>query len=447
MNVPMAIIDRLLIVIAKCIQVLLKRLHLGSGSTWPGEIVVRLRPSIFRRLTQSRSFDVILVAGTNGKTTTSKMIVTVLSHGKRRVKRNESGANLDNGIISTFIADASWFGMIRSKYFIFEVDEATLPHILKHISPTILILMNLFRDQLDRYGEVDTIANKWQEAVTKLLRQTTLIINADDPHLAFIGMKSGLKTQYFGLENPKLYKLQMEHATDTIYCPRCGNRLTFGGVYFSHLGKWTCGKCGLTHPDVAVEAKDVLSPLEGTYNIYNTLAAVLTAKILGVDDEVIRNGLQHFTPAFGRLEELEYQGKTIKVLLSKNPTGCNESLRTIINSSKRGPLLLVLNDRIPDGTDVSWIWDVDFEMLEMYTHQIIISGDRAWDMGTRIKYLRNQILNIKNQKLEEVIIKDNLEKAIKNAVEITKEDETLWILPTYSAMLEVRKILTGKKIL
>ena len=436
------------IIIAKFASFIIKFFHLGAGATWPGEIALRLYPHILQKFSEQHK-KIILVAGTNGKTTTVKMIETILTHAGYSVRHNASGANLDNGLVSAFLQDANWNGTLTSDYFIFEVDEATLPNILKELTPHILVLTNLFRDQLDRYGEVDVIAEIWQQALGSLLHDVTVIANADDPHLVLVGEKLTAIVKYFGLEDSSLYLPKMQHATDTIYCPRCGHRLTFAGVYFSHLGKWACGNCKLTHPRVDITTRDFPSPIEGVYNRYNTLAAAMVAREIGIADNDIKEALKTFIPAFGRMEEIEVSPtssgkaglrgvkKRVKILLSKNPTGFNESLRTVLSSKQKGPLLLVLNDRIPDGTDVSWIWDVDFENLKDFKENIFVSGDRCFDLGLRLKYAEVPCKGMYR----------SLEDAIKEGLKNCKSDQTFWILPTYSAMLDVRKILTGKKIL
>jgi UDP-N-acetylmuramyl tripeptide synthase len=428
---------RVAILFGKLVSLLSTTFRFGAGATWPGEIALRIHPRILRILS-SEARHVILVAGTNGKTTTVKMIETILARNGKTVCRNASGANLDNGIVSALLADMKWNQHFRAAYFIFEVDEATLPNVLKDLTPEIIVLTNLFRDQLDRYGEVDTIAEKWLVALGGVERQTDVIVNSDDPHLAFIGSNIFAKVRYFGLEDPSLFLSTMQHATDTIYCPNCGARLTFAGVYFSHLGKWACGNCSFVPPKEDITAADFTSPLEGVYNIYNTLAAALTAQTLGIGKSDIREALAHFTPAFGRMETVVVDGKRIKILLSKNPTGFNESLRTVSASVDKGPVLLVLNDRIPDGRDVSWIWDVDFEEFTKYP-RYVLSGDRVFDLALRLKYAE---INPKK-----TVIVESLGEAIDAGVKAVKKNEVLWILATYTAMLEARKILTGRKIL
>lgn len=442
---------RLVLIACKIVATVSRILGFGTGFTWPGEIAIRLKSRILADLTICGK-TIILVSGTNGKTTTVKMIETVLKRSGMKIRRNPSGANLDNGVVSGFIDDCSWSGDLKSDIFIFEVDEAAISKIALSLNPRVIVLLNLFRDQLDRFGEVDTIADHWLHSLQKLDARTHVLLNGDDPQLVFIGSHLTCRVTYFGLDDPSLFLPKMQHATDSIYCPKCGARLTFGGIYFSHLGKWACGRCGLTHPELFVTASDYNSPLEGVYNKYNALAAAAVARFLGLLPGEIQKGLSSFTPAFGRLEELSIHGKNVKILLSKNPTGFNESLRTALSTGARH-LLLVLNDRIPDGRDVSWIWDVDFEKLadektdnnhestlRLHSGQvrIFVSGDRCYDLALRLKYA-----GLEASRLE---VHENLRDSIVNALSSVTEPEILWILPTYSAMLEVRSILTGKKI-
>lgn len=412
---------RPIVLLGRVISWFSKTFHLGAGVTWTGEIALKLDPKIFPKLLP-KSAKIILIAGTNGKTTTAKLLRHVLGE---KVLHNETGANVLNGLVGSLI-----IGKVTDpKYVVLETDEATLPIVLSQLTPDIVVLLNLFRDQLDRYGEVDTIAEKWQKTLSDRPKQgCTLVANADDPHLAWIGKNAKQKVLFFGLGNKKYFLFQPPHATDSIFCPNCGTRMIFSGHYISHLGEYHCPKCEFTHPKNDLSAKEVRSPLAGTYNIYNVLAATLTAGSLGVEAN-----FADFSPAFGRQEKI---GDT-RVLLSKNPAGFNESIRTVLATKSRrrldyggtmSSLLLVLNDRIPDGRDVSWIWDVDFEELQKYPGEITVSGERIYDLALRLKYAG--IVNIR--------IEPDLTKAVRGQS---------WILPTYSAMLEVRKILTGRKIL
>ena len=433
--------------IGKSISWISKFLHFGAGATWPGEMTLRISPAILSRLQTRISKGIIIVAGTNGKTTTSLMIRKILEDKEYAVLHNQSGANLLNGVVSAFFTDKRKM----FDYAVFEVDENALPSILSYLKTTnhqpriSIVLLNLFRDQLDRYGEVDSIADHWKQTLQNLGSDTTVIINADDPQLAFIGASIKKNILYFGLDNKTYYVENIQHATDSTYCPSCSEKLIYKGVYYSHLGDWDCPKCPFTHPILNQTSKEIDSPLEGVYNLYNTVAATALAKQLGISSQDITASIKGFLPAFGRMEEIIYKGKQIKILLSKNPTGFNESLRTMRASPQHGPMLLLLNDRIPDGTDVSWIWDVDFEVLAHDEYKIIVSGDRALDMALRLKYggLSYEVEN----KHARMIIEENIQKAVDRFVETIGDKETGWVLATYSAMLDVRKILTGRKIL
>lgn len=413
-------IDMLVVVFGKLISRISATLAFGAGATWPGEIALRLNPDILKIFASQFRKGIIIVAGTNGKTTTSLMITHVLEKQGLTVVHNASGANLVNGVVSACIQRASWNGRLDADYGVFEVDENSLPEVLKFVKflklKVIIVLLNLFRDQLDRYGEVDVIAEKWERALEKLSKSTTIIANADDPLITHLGLHSKHTVTYFGINDKTKYLAQMEHATDSIFCLNCGVRLYYSGVYFSHIGIWDCPTCKEKRPTPDVST--CKSPLPGLYNQYNTLAAVSVAKVLQ-----IKVNFDNFHPAFGRQEEVG----NLKIYLSKNPAGFNQSLRTVIElGAKR--LLLVLNDRIPDGRDVSWIWDVDFEMLPKNI-SVAVSGDRMYDLALRLKYAG---------------ITAKVCRDLASALEM---NESLFVLPTYSAMLDVRKILTGRKIL
>lgn len=434
--------NALLIFLGKFIIFISRLFNLGNGSTWPGHIALSINPYFIKDvlMTKGKRPKTILVAGTNGKTTTGRLIQTILEKNNKKVFQNTAGANLLNGIASSLLLHSDVLGVINYNFAIFEIDENTLPLILKEINnPDFVIILNLFRDQLDRYGEVNTIAKKWSDALRTLDKKTTLILNADDPQVASLRLHpKGVNIKFFGLDDKNLATAKVQHAADSNYCPNCTSKLNYSATYYSHLGDWTCLKCRNTRPKLNISTSAVF-PLLGIYNRYNTIAAVLLAQEVGINKNKIISALKDFQPAFGRQETLSVNGKKIQIFLSKNPTSLNESLKTI-SDLKAKNLLLVLNDRIPDGRDVSWIWDVDFEEIaELRKIKIYVSGDRVFDMALRLKYAG--LLLIETQ------IYANLETAINTALKVTPENETLYILPTYSAMLEVRKILTGRKIL
>lgn len=426
--------NTLLATILRTLSFFLRTANLGNGTTWPGHIALILNPGFIEEVIREKQIIPIVVAGTNGKTTTARMLNTILESDGKRVFQNDSGANLLNGIASTLILNSEKGSTQSPLYVILEVDENALPKLLKKISPQYLLLLNLFRDQLDRYGEVRTIATHWQNSLLEADSSIEILGNGDDPQIVGICTTLKQKVEYFGLTAGK--KRRAEHTADSSYCPNCGAKLSYSSVQFSHLGEWKCPSCGLKRPQVFSEK--ISLPLSGSYNAYNGVAAYLTALKLGLQRNTILTGLSRVTPAFGRQELFVKDGKKVQLFLSKNPTGMNESLRTIKELGGTY-LLFVLNDRIPDGTDISWIWDVDFETLINKDNHISVSGDRAYDMGLRLKYSHPTVKHVDTHETLNLAFPDILKKV--------PPDETLFVLPTYSAMLEVRKLLTGRKIL
>lgn len=414
----MTLQTRFIVSLTRLVGEISRLLNVGAGATWPGEIALILQPNIASILAKHLRKGIILIVGTNGKTTTSLMIKNILEQQGLSVVHNASGANLKNGIVSSLIQKS------RADWGVFEVDENSLPLVLAQMTPKVLVLLNLFRDQLDRYGEVDVIVEKWQKAIAKLPKDTTVVLNSDDPGVAYLGRKVKGKTIYFGVNDKSEFLKTFEHATDSTFCLNCGGRLSYEGIYYSHIGIWRCNRCGFSRPKPNVTS--VQSPLPGLYNEYNTLAAIATAKALGIAGAQLSN----FRAAFGRQEEFTIDGKGVKIFLSKNPAGFNASLRTVLEMKAKN-LAFILNDRIPDGRDVSWIWDVDFETIPKGV-KIFASGDRVYDMALRLTYAG---------------IKPELAKSVQDVLREVRKGDTLYVLPTYSAMLEVRKILIGRKIL
>lgn len=436
-------INRGLIAAGKIISKASQMLNRGNGSTWPGHIALKANKNFVKDILSHSNVKTIIVAGTNGKTTTSALIRAGLEKNGKTVFQNQSGANLLNGVASTLLLNTNSQGKLTQDFAIFEVDENSLPGVLEQVTPDYLVLLNLFRDQLDRYGEINTIVHKWQNAMSKLGGRTTLILNADDPQMAAIPILLKIPEKhvsYFSLTTNNHAVKQTPQAADSVSCPKCGNPLSFESIVFSHLGDWHCKKCGLTRPKSNQNEFSVY-PLSGTYNKYNTHAAVLVLKEIGLRDKEIAKAFENFRPAFGRQEIIEYQKRKVQLFLSKNPTSFNQSYQTI-KELHASTLLIILNDRIPDGRDVSWIWDTELHELEKFNH-IFVAGDRAYDMALRLMYE----LKDKKEFGEKVRTFGELKEAIDAAIQVTPENKTLFILPTYSAMLDARKILTGKKIL
>lgn len=430
---------------AKAVTSLVRLGRLGAGSVLPGTVAGRIQPKLLQLLCGQIKYGVILIAGTNGKTTTSLLLRTMLERQGWRVVHNAAGANLVNGLMTVLLQSTNLVGKLDADYAILEIDENILPLVLPQIQPKYILCLNLFRDQLDRYGEVDTISQRWQKAIAQLSPETAIILNGDDPTLAYMGQKLSQRVFLFGLSEPESYLDEIPHAVDSIYCPKCGHSLEYKGVYLSHQGDFHCPSCGFSKGQLAIDSREWPQVLIGIYNKYNTLAAVLAAQKIGIDTATILDTIKNFQAAFGRAEELEVAGKRVRILLSKNPVALNETIRAVIQQRSNGgssTTLMVLNDRTPDGTDVSWIWDVDTEKLVEKGGVVVVSGDRVYDMALRIRYSQ-----MDGDNGCQLIVKEDLQEAIATALEHTPKGETLHILPTYSAMLEVRGILTGRKIL
>jgi UDP-N-acetylmuramyl tripeptide synthase len=438
-------IDRLRLAIAvsvaKSVTFGVRELRLGAASVLPGSIARRIEPQLLQLLSQQVKNGVILIAGTNGKTTTALFLCEILQRKGYRVAHNSTGANLENGLMTALMENSNLLGKLDVDYAILEVDENIVPLVLAPIKPKLILCLNLFRDQLDRYGEVDTISKRWTKAIATLPSQTLIVANADDPTICYLGQQlSQQSVSFFGLNEPENYLEAIPHAVDSIYCPKCGHALDYKGVYLSHMGEYSCPSCGFSRSQPTLDSSEWQQILVGLYNKYNTLAAATAAKELGVDEATIRETIPNFQAAFGRAEELKINGKNVRILLSKNPVGTNETIRVVTQSSDT-TTLLVLNDKSQDGEDVSWIWDVDTEKLVERGGTLVVSGDRAYDMALRLRYSESSPQTNFN-----LIVEENLRQAINTALERTPLNETLHILPTYTAMLDVREALTGRKI-
>lgn len=426
-------INIFLILFGKIFSFLSKNLNLGHGSTWPGHIALKLNTNFIKQILNKSKTKIIIIVGTNGKTTTGRLITSLIRENNHSYLQNKAGANLINGLASTLIKGAKLNGKLVQDYLIFECDENALSDILLQVNPDYIVCLNLFRDQLDRYGEINSIAKKWQSSFAKLSIKTTLILNADDPQIAYLSKNTQAKSLYFGLPTDN-NKTKTDHGADSTFCPNCSTKLKYNSVFFSHLGDWFCPNCNLKRPHLNLSILKIY-PVSGTYNKYNALASALLATNEGIKNVEIENAFKAFAPAFGRQEKLNYKNKKIQIFLSKNPTSFNESLSTILELGGNN-LLIILNDKIPDGLDVSWIWDINFEAILKKDMNIGISGDRVYDMALRLKYA--QIFSHINPDSEIILNK---------MIDGLDEKETLYILPNYSAMLDIRRLLTGRKIL
>lgn len=433
----------------------------GGGTSLPGLVATRLQPELVTELASQLPAGTIVVSGTNGKTTTSRMLASILTEAGFSVLRNSSGSNLTRGVASALLARINLRGRIESEAAslgLFEVDEAALPEVVEMVQPSKLLLNNLFRDQLDRYGEVATVARLWSKAITRLPTSAIVIANADDPLVAEVALESSERPLYFGVSSVPDKGATGEHASDVKTCPRCGGPIVYTLVTLGHLGHYRCSSCEFTRPEPVVCAENVRLrgingsdftlaagearaavrlPLPGLYNVYNALAAAAAASTMGTDVTEIAATLGHVTAAFGRMERLDVNGRIVYLALAKNPAGLNEVMRTILQSSERANMLVLLNDNTADGHDVSWIWDADVEMLTGHVARVTFSGTRAPDMALRFKYAE-----VTDGTAADSGIEPNTEAGLIRALDGLNEGEVLFVVPTYTAMLDVRGVLT-----
>jgi lipid II isoglutaminyl synthase (glutamine-hydrolysing) len=436
--------------LAHVVRAASRRSGRSGGTTAPGRMLLRLAPGALKRMAVELDQGSMLLSATNGKTTTAAMIAACLERDGRPVVHNRAGSNMSWGV-ATALLDA---GREPGQLGLFEVDEAWLSSVAEQVQPRLLLLSNLFRDQLDRYGELELVADRWAELVGRLDGRARFVLNADDPLVADLG-RGRAGVTYFGLEDDSQALPSMQHAADSKHCRNCGAAYAYEAVYLGHLGRYRCPSCGRERPAPGVAATEVRLdgmsgsrvalrtpqgtlhlelPLPGLYNVYNAVAAVATALELGVPLSTVGAALEGFGGAFGRVETIPMNGRGVSILLIKNPAGANEVLRTLTLEDGCLDLWLALNDRIADGRDVSWIWDADFEVLAGRVRRATCAGTRAEEMALRLKYAGVDA---------EIAVERDLERSLDAAVASTKA-ERLYALPTYTALLELRDLLARR---
>jgi UDP-N-acetylmuramyl tripeptide synthase len=438
--------------LARLARALVRRAGRG-GTTAPGRLLLRLDSHAIRRLGARLGGGSVLVSATNGKTTTASMLASALDRAGLDVVRNRAGSNMNWGV-ATALLDA---GRRPGELGLFEVDEAWLVPVAGELEPRMLVLGNLFRDQLDRYGELEAIADRWAELTTERDGLSDLVLCADDPLVADLGRERARVT-YFGVEDDSLALPELQHAADSKHCRRCGHAYEYDAIYMGHLGHYRCPNCGRERPAPQVAAErvvlrgmagsdvglrtpagtvDVKLPLPGLYNVYNALAATAAALELGVPLERLREGLEGATAVFGRVETIPIAGRDVSILLVKNPAGANEVLRTLTLEGASLDVWLALNDGIADGRDVSWIWDADFEVLAGRVRRVTCSGTRAEEMALRLKYAGVDA---------PIAVDRDLGRSLDAAVADRDGGGPLFALPTYTALLELRDLLADRGV-
>jgi UDP-N-acetylmuramyl tripeptide synthase len=437
---------------AKAVGTLARSAGRGGGTSLPGKVLTRVEPHAIGSLASLLGRGSVVISATNGKTTTAAMVASILERTGARVVHNRAGANMAGGVASA-LAFASRRGgrVLTGDLGLFEVDELWLGQVVEELEPRALLLGNLFRDQLDRYGELETIADRWAAVVAEHAGRTALVLNADDPLVADLGRHTP-SPAYFGVDDDSLALPQLQHASDSKHCRRCGHAYAYAAVYLAHLGDYSCPRCGQTRPEPSVVATDVELrgirsaaftldgthrvelPLPGLYNVYNALGAAALSLSLGVPVDDVVAGLQAVEPAFGRAETLDLGGRPASILLVKNPAGANEVLRTLALEDGELDLLGVLNDRTADGRDVSWVWDADWELLVGRVRRITCSGTRAAELALRMKYA--------GLGTDRIHVVDELEAGLDAA--LADGVGPLYVVPTYTALLELRELLTRR---
>jgi lipid II isoglutaminyl synthase (glutamine-hydrolysing) len=436
---------------AKAVGTLARTAGRGGGTSLPGKVLTRVEPHAIGRLARRLTRGSVAISATNGKTTTAAMVASILEHATppTRLVHNRAGANMAGGIASA-LAGASRQGgrRLTGDFGLFEVDEFWLGGVVDELEPRALLLGNLFRDQLDRYGELETIADRWAAITTG---RPGLVLNADDPLVADLG-RHAPDPVFFGVDDDRLALPELQHASDSKHCRRCGHAYTYEAVYLAHLGHYHCPNCGQKRPEPAVVATDVRLdgirsaaftldgehrvelPLPGLYNVYNALGAAALTRALGASAGEIVAGLEAVAPAFGRAETLDLDGRRTSLLLVKNPAGANEVLRTLTLEAGELDLFGVLNDRTADGRDVSWVWDADWELLVGHVRRFTCSGTRAAELALRMKYAGLDPARIR--------VVEDLEQGLDAA--LADGEGGLYVVPTYTALLELRELLTRR---
>jgi len=442
---------------ARAVGSVVRRAGRGGGTSLPGKVLLALEPHAISELAARLPRGSVVVSATNGKTTTAAMVASVLDRAGVPVVHNRAGANMAGGVASTLLAAARGGDQIDGELGLFEIDEFWLDRVAPQLEPRGILLGNLFRDQLDRYGELDTIADRWAAVASGPTgRHARIVLNADDPLIADLGRDSPDVT-YFGIEDPSVAIPEMQHASDSKHCRRCGAAYVYDVIYLGHLGVYRCPSCGRERPQPSVAAEQisldgtrgsrfelvtgagragVTLPLPGLYNIYNALGAAALCLDLQVPLDTVVTGLGDVRAAFGRAERIAIGEVEVQVMLIKNPAGANEIVRTLLDADPPRVAVIALNDEIADGRDVSWIWDVDFEPLLSGLETLVATGARAEELALRFAYA-----GLPRARIEVV---GSLEAALDRGLALTPAGDELAVLPTYTAMLALRRLVASR---
>lgn len=427
------------ILATKLSSFLLRLIH--RGGSLPGSIGLKLCPNILHKL--RISCPVILVTGTNGKTSTSNMIAELFEYAGKQVISNRKGDNLKAGITTTLLKNASLNGKVHAEAIVLEVDELNVPYIISSLPVSAFVVTNFFRDQLDRAREMEQLIVKMEHAIKDY--KGTLVLNGNDPNVVRLkDAAANALVMYYGVNECESSSTETKEASEGKFCPRCGSKIIYDFYQYSHIGKYKCSTCDFKTPDMQVvgdvvciadrtfayEGTQFHAPQGGLYTMYNCMAVLCVGKLFHIDNKFAKQTFDNVKVPEGRNETFEFHNQKCVLNLVKNPTGANEVMKVIEEDKDQKTILLVLNDNPQDGTDVSWIYDTFFEkLIKDSTAHIICSGTRAYDMALRLKY---------GGYTKEIEIQENL----KNAVDaLLNANHTMYAIATYTALQPVRNLL------
>ncbi len=431
----------------KIIAILLAKLSAIAGriigknsSSTPGSIALRICPDIIRILSKNITRGIVVTCGTNGKTTTNNLLNTALLKCGYTTVCNDLGANMLSGVATAFALSSDLFGKKKIDYAVLEIDEAFARRVFTHLKPDYMVVTNLFRDQLDRYGEIETTLALIDEAVS-MADKVKLILNGDDPISSQLGKDRN--AYYYGISEQVLP--QVDEAKEGQFCPKCGESQSYNYFHYSQLGDFYCTNCGNKRPNIDFDAKQVdLSEsmkfvvnnnvnidvnYRGFYNIYNILAVYSAMSVMGVNTEDFNKILSDYKPQIGRMEVINL-GKPFILNLAKNPAGFNQAIQTVVLDKRKKDVIIAINDGETDGQDVSWLWDVDFEKLsDENLNTLSVSGARIYDLALRFKYSGVDVDNVEL----------NLKDAIKKCIDT--EAEVCYVLVNYTVLFSAQKLM------